>query len=286
MLLINLMETVLDILNKTTPWLAKRGIETARLDAELLLAHVLNCKRLDLYLQFDRPLEQVTLEQLRPLVRRRGEREPLQYIVGSTSFYGYSIQCDKRALIPRSETEQLITLAEAEGGEEPARILELGTGTGAIAIALAHAYPEAHITAIDKSADALALAAKNIEAQGLSGRVSLVESDWYANVDGRFDWIISNPPYLTEAELQSAQSEVQKYEPVSALVAGKDGMADIRRIILEAPEYLNAGGYVFLETGIAQREPLEVAAKEAGFTQFASHQDYSGRDRFFSLQKG
>lgn len=278
------MDTVLDILDKTAPWLAKRGIANARLDTELLLAHVLNCKRLDLYLQFDRPLEQTLLDVLRPLVRRRGEREPLQYIIGSTSFYGYDILCDSRALIPRPETEQLITLAEAEGGESPSAILELGTGTGAIAITLAHLFPEAQITAVDLSADALALASKNVEAHGLSDRVRLKQSDWYAAVDPGFDWIISNPPYLTEAELQSAEPELQQFEPSSALVAGADGMADIRRIIHAAPQYLNASGHIFLETGIAQRSLIEAAAKDAGFTEFAAHQDFSGRDRFFSMQ--
>src|SRR5882757_4957498 len=165
------MLTVLEIIKRTTEFFDKRGVESARLNAELLIGHALGLKRMQLYLQFERPLTETELEKIRPLVKRRGSREPLQYIMGETDFSGLKLKVDRRALIPRPETERLIELLTQHVATPPASILDLGTGSGAIALALAKTWPEAAVTAVDKSEEALALARENAEACGLAARV-------------------------------------------------------------------------------------------------------------------
>lgn len=279
------MQTVLEIIRKTAPWLEKRGVANARLDTELLLAHLLKCKRLDLYLQFERPLEEALLQSLRPLVKRRGEREPLQYIIGTTSFCGHEILCDKRALIPRQETEQLVELIVAKVARDKMnRILELGTGTAAIAIALAHEYPEASITAVDISAEALALAGENVARSGVSSRIQLLNSDWFSQVQGEFELIVSNPPYLSKEEVASAEPEVREFEPQGALTAGDEGLEALARILKEGKSRLSVDGQIFLETGIAHAEKLQAISLEAGYSQSSAYKDLQGRSRFFRAQ--
>src|SRR5882724_9418143 len=166
------MLTVLEIIRKTTDFLAGKGIESARLNSELLVGHALGLKRMQLYLQFERPLSEAELEKIRPLVRRRGQHEPVQYVLGETDFFGLHLKTDRRALIPRPETEQLLELITTRLTAPPARVLDLGTGSGAIALALAKQYPLAAVTAVDTSEDALALARENAEATGLAGQVT------------------------------------------------------------------------------------------------------------------
>jgi len=277
------MLTVLEIIKRTTDFLEKRGVESARLNAELLIGHALTLKRMQLYLQFERPLTETELEKIRPLVKRRGNREPVQYIMGETDFGGLKLKVDKRALIPRPETEYLIELITQRLTEAPATILDLGTGSGAIALALAKAYPGAVVTAVDKSAEALALARENAVATGLGDRVHFLESNWFAALPagGKFQLIVANPPYLSEQETKEALPEVREFEPVTALSAGADGLADLRTIIADGHSRLNAGGFIACETGIAQREKLTELAANTGYVRTESLQDLTGRDRYF-----
>lgn len=276
------MFTVLDIIKKTTDFFAAKGIDSPRLNAELLIGHALGRKRMQLYLEFERPLTEPELEQIRPLVRRRAQHEPMQYIIGETEFFGLRLKVDRRALIPRPETEQLVEhITVACAGSAPARILDLGTGSGALALALAQAFPQAAVTAVDRSPDALALARENAVSTGLAERVCLLASDWFEAVPaGTFDVIVSNPPYLSAEETAETSPEVRGFEPREALTAADDGLADLCRIIATAPRFLRPGGLLALETGIAQRERLLARTQSAGFSRHEAKQDLAGRDRF------
>ncbi len=277
------MLSLLEIIKKTTEFFVARNVESARLNAELLVGHALGLKRMELYLQFERLLTEAELETIRPLVRRRAQREPLQYILGETDFCGLRLKVDRRALIPRPETELLVERVVAASGASPAAILDLGTGTGAIALALAKQFPEARVTALDRSEDALALARENGERTGLAERIRWLKSDWYSALpaDERYDLIVANPPYLTVAETQEAAPEVREFEPVSALIgAGAEGADDLRAILVGARERLSEGGLLAMETGIAQHAALIGWATELGFARTESQQDLTERDRF------
>ena len=261
------------------------GIENARLQSELIFAGTLRCRRLDLYLQFERPLTQEQVNTLRERIMRRARREPVQYIVGDTDFRTLTLKCDSRALIPRPETEELVgfvleKLNAVRPAGTPARVLDLGTGTGAIALSIATERPGTEIVAADKSPDALSLARENAAALGISS-VSFLQSDWFGNVEGVFDVIVSNPPYLTQAEWECAQAEVRDHEPLSALVAENNGLADLEKILRGARERLAPDGFVAFETGIAQHAELAEIARGCGFSETESLTDLSERPRFF-----
>lgn len=274
--------TLLEIIQKTTDFLAAKKVESPRLNAELLIGHALGLKRMQLYLQFERVLAEPELEKIRPLVKRRSQREPLQYILGDTEWAGLRLKVDRRALIPRHETELLIDLIQERCAEPPQRILDLGTGSGAIALALAKRYENAEVTAVDASADALALANENAALVGVGERVHFLRSNWYEAVppETSFDVIVANPPYLTEEETAAAEPEVRVHEPASALVAAEEGLADLRVIISGAARYLRAGGLIALETGIAHHEALTRLLEQAGFEAIESKADLTERDRF------
>lgn len=275
------MLTVLEIIKRTTDYFAGKGLESPRLNAELLVGHALGRKRMQLYMEFERPLTEAELEKIRPLVRRRAQHEPLQYIVGETEFFGLKLKCDRRALIARPETEYLAELVVA-AQPEPARVLDLGTGSGALALALAKAWPAAAVTAVDASTEALALAAENAAANGLAGRVAFLVSDWFAALPAgsRFELIVANPPYLSAEETAATAPEVRGFEPVAALMAAEDGLADLRKIVAAAPAFLAPGGLLALETGIAQHGELAWLAAAAGLERFESRPDLAKRDRY------
>lgn len=280
------MLTVLEIIQKTTAFLAAKGIESPRLQAELLVGHALRLPRMQLYLQFERPLPEAELEKIRPLVRRRAQREPLQYIVGETEFLGLKLKVDRRALIPRPETELLVEHVINAGPAPPSRVIDLGTGSGAIALALARAFPNAEVLAVDASEEALALARENALGTALADRVSFLRSDWFAAVPtGAFDVVVANPPYLSAEETAATQPEVHQFEPPTALSAGDGGCAALLAIIRAAPSYLNPGGLLALETGIAQHTRLLAAVLEAGLRQGESRCDLTGRERFLFARK-
>lgn len=279
--------TIREIKERTEAFFTSKGVANARLDTDTLIAHSLGLQRLELYLDLDRPLTEAQLDTLRPLVKRRAEREPLQYIVGTVDFCNMELKVDSRALIPRYETEELVEIVSAALSEEPNAILDLGTGSGALALAFAKKYPEASVDAVDLSGEALSLAMENAALLGLEGRVKFHEGSWFSpsGLHGsRYDLIVSNPPYLTEEEMTTAEPEVVGHEPHSALVSGGDGLDDIRLIFKEAAVFLNDGGLLALETGIAQGEALEALATAAGLTG-ESLEDLSGRPRFYFARK-
>lgn len=233
------------------------------MDAEHLIAHVLGCKRMQLYLEFERPMPEELLQQLRPLLKRRAAREPLQYIIGSTGFMDFQLFTDSRALIPRPETEELIELIEQDFSKaSPSRILDLGTGTGAIACALARLFPEARVFATDVSSEALELCTKNVRELGLENQITCLHSDWFEKIDGTFDLIVSNPPYLSDAELETVAPELRKHEPEGALTSGKTGMECIEVLLSDGPGYLTQGGGLYLETGSGQEVAIMACAEK------------------------
>jgi release factor glutamine methyltransferase len=287
------MPTVLEVLQKSADFLGRKGLERPRLEAEWLLARALGCGRLDLYLRFDQPLEEAQLEPLREQVARRGRREPGQYIAGRAGFLDFEVGCDRRALIPRPETEELAELVFARVTEAPTAALDLGTGTGVLAIALARRWPECRVTALEASAAALELARANAAALGAGGRIRFLNTRWPEGFKelgpaGRFQVVVANPPYLTEAEWAAAQPEVREWEPRAALVSGEEGLADLRAILRAAPECLAPGGLLAMETGTghhaalaAEAAALTDAGGRAAYGRTESMRDMSGRDRFF-----
>jgi release factor glutamine methyltransferase len=277
------MLSVLEVLKKTSEFFAAKGIESPRLNAELLVGHALALPRMRLYLEFERPVSDPELAAIRELVRRRGRREPLQYVLGAAEFGGLRLKSDSRALIPRPETEFLVETVRARGPAAPARILDLGTGSGAIALALAAAFPLARVTAVDTSPEALELAAENAAATGLAGRVEFVRSSWFAALapDAIFDLIAANPPYLSAVEVEAAAPEVRDFEPRGALEAPADGFADLAAIIAGGPAHLADGGLLALETGTGHHARAAAAAQAAGFRRSESLPDLAGRDRVF-----
>jgi release factor glutamine methyltransferase len=281
------VQNLLDTLKKAAEFLARKGLESPRTEAEHLFAAGLGLKRLDLYLQFERLLTDPEVEKLRALTVRRGNREPLQHIVGQVEFRDLVLKSDKRALIPRPETEELVDLAlTLFPAEQGVRVLDLGTGSGAIALALAAERPAWVVEAVDRSPEALALARENAERCGLSARVAFAESDWFGAVPDAYDLIVSNPPYLTDAEVAEAEPEVRQFDPVSALVAPEAGLADLRKILTAAPAHLRSGGWVLCETGIEQHAALAALSQQLGYAEATGLPDLSGRPRFWRARRG
>jgi release factor glutamine methyltransferase len=276
------MLSIREIQGKTVGYLQGKGVPNPKLDTDLLIAHVLGLKRLELYLDIDRPLTDTQLDQLRPLVKRRADREPLQYIIGSVEFSGLRLKVDTRALIPRPETEELVEHIRNRLVKAPRRILDLGTGSGAIAIALAVAYPGAEVCATDRSQNALDLAKENAGQYVSDKRIRFRLGNWFDAIDKgeRFDLIVSNPPYLTEEELQTAEPEVRRHEPEQALVSGDDGLDDLKGILSTAALFLNQGGFLALETGVAQHTELDKICTRSRL-EGEGISDVSGRPRFY-----
>ena len=276
------MLTIREIKERTEIFFKEKGVPNAKLDTDILIAHSLGIKRLDIYLDLDRPLTEAQLTDLRTLVKRRSSREPLQYITGNTEFYGLTLKVDPRALIPRHETEELIDLIVKRLETPPKRILDLGTGSGAIALALASKYSDAEVTATDQSEEAITLAKENAIALNLSSRVTFIKGNWFEPLDegARFDLIVSNPPYLTEAEMQTAEPEVIDHEPHNALASGQEGLDDLGLLFKSVPRHLAEGGLLALETGIGQADAIKAMALEVSL-HGQSVEDLSEHPRFF-----
>jgi len=278
------MKTVIDVIQATTAYFQKSGLESPRLNIEHLLAHVLQRKRMDLYLEFDRPLGEPELEPLRGLVKRRAAGEPLQHLLGTAEFHGRTFLCDKRALVPRPETERLCELLIESGIENPAaEILDVGAGSGVIALTLAAAWPEARVTAVDVSPEALALARENATRLGLAGRVQFLTSDLLSGVTGAFELIVANLPYIASHEISTLAREVQ-HDPFSALDGGPDGLEVFRRFVPQAARHLR--GRLALEIGHDQAEPLAALLAAHNFQDIRPQTDYQGKDRFIFATYG
>jgi release factor glutamine methyltransferase len=266
-------------------YLEGKGVERGRLDAEHLLSHALGVPRLQLYLQFDRPLESEELDRFRPLLRRRAEREPLQYILGRAAFRELELAVDPRVLVPRPETEILVdeVLAWAAArGDAGLTAVDLGTGSGAIALSLVGEGPFARVVATDASEEALAVAAINARAAGLEERVELRHGSLFEPLSEgeRFDVVVSNPPYVAEAEAATLEPEVAVWEPSGALFGGPDGLAVLRAIVAGAALFLHGGGLLALEVGVTQAGQVVAAVEEAGgYDDVRVRRDLAGRQR-------
>jgi release factor glutamine methyltransferase len=272
--------TVLEAIQKSTDFLAKRGVESPRLQAELLLAHRLSMPRMKLYLNFERTLTPDEADNYRELVKRRGQREPLQHITGSTSFCGFEIAVSRHALVPRPETEILAELGWTALAPLPtATALDLGTGTGCIAIALAAKCPNAKIVASDISRDALALAKENAAKNNV--QIEFIQGDRFASTppDTLFDLIISNPPYIASAEIETLEPEVKDFDPRTALDGGADGLDFYRMFAVEAKPFLKPGGKIMLEFGDGQAPAIRQIFENEKWVVEALKDDYSQRAR-------
>lgn len=271
---------LLEVLRGTERYLADRGVESPRLNAEHLLAHALGLKRMELYLQFDRPLTEAERAPLRDLVKRRGTREPLQHVLGTAEFHGRTFTCDKRALVPRPETEQLVELALGMTKDNPAAtLLDIGTGSGVIALTLALELPSAVLHATDLSSDALALAAENAARHALTDRIVFHQADLLPPGDVRFDLIIANLPYIPAEDIASLSPEV-RHDPSSALDGGADGLDLIRRLIDTAPGRLAPGGALLLEIGLGQADAVNALLSARKFRDISVRPDYQNIPRF------
>jgi release factor glutamine methyltransferase len=277
--------SVLDVLQSTTAYFKKRGVENPRLNAEHLLAHVLKGKRIELYLEFERQLSENELAPLRELVRRRGEGEPLQHLLGTVEFCGLTFLCDRRALVPRPETEELVELVESRIENRESRIVDVGTGSGVIAISLANKLPQARVVAVDVSEAALALARENAVRLGLEARVEFQKSDVLENLSETFDVIVANLPYVSLQDRQSLSREVLR-DPEVALFPGQTGEELIRRLIEQAPAHLESGGLLALEIGLGQGEPLKAFFTQKKWRDIETKNDYSGGTRFLFASYG
>ncbi len=279
------MKTILDTLDAGTQWLEKRGIEDARRHMQWLVCHILGLSRIELYTSFDQVMEEQDLATLRDYLKRRGTGEPLQHILGTVEFHRHEFLTDKRALIPRPETEELVELCLEHYSsklDRGAKILDLGTGSGVLGISLALALKKTEkqfeITCADISSDALSLAKENAHALQ-APNIHFLETDLFSQVSDSYDLIVANLPYIPETDRQSLKKEVT-FDPDLALFSGEDGLDLIRRFCTEATNHIVPGGSIALEIGIHQHQQVETLLNENGFSNIHTHSDLSGIKRF------
>lgn len=280
------MMTVIEAINLSTDYLAKKNIESPRINAEHLLAHILKCKRLNLYLSFDRPLKEDEVNQYRVLLLRRSKAEPLQYIIGNVEFYGLEFDVNPAVLIPRPETELLVEkIIERIKGETNLRILDVGTGSGNIAIALAKNLVDCNIIGIDISSDALKIAQLNADKNEVANKILFKEID-ILNVDyfenESFNLIVSNPPYISVNDYQQLRPELAVYEPRIALTDNGDGLKFYRGISEKAQALLTGNGKLYFEIGMGQSGAIARIMEENLFKDIRIDKDYSNIDRIIS----
>ena len=282
------MLTVLDSLQKSTEFLERKGIESARLNAELLLAEILKCKRLDLYLRFEKPLTEEETNKYRDWIARRGKFEPMQYIIGHVEFYGLLFNVNPSVLIPRQETEILVeTVLDLNKKREGIRILDIGTGSGIIPITLAKHLKECSITAIDISSRAIETAKQNSIINQIDGAINFIEQDLFnANFNpGSFDIIISNPPYVSKQEFSTLQKEITDYEPAEAVTDKNDGLTFYRFIIEKGTEWLSENGQLYFEVGKDQFEYVKNMMAEKDYKNISVIKDYDKIERVIKGDK-
>jgi release factor glutamine methyltransferase len=276
--------TLLKLLRWTTNYFTEKGIDNPRLDAELLLAAVLKLDRVGLYLNYDRPLSREELDIVRPLVKKRGQREPLQYLLGTTEFWSLPFKVTPDVLIPRADTEILVEEALARAGST-GELLDAGTGSGAIIISLASELPGWQLTGLDISVAALAIARENIELNRVADRVQLLQGDLAELPDQRYDLIVSNPPYIAQREWDELMPEVRCFEPPLALLAENDGLGCYQQLAAQVDSRLKSGGWLLLEIGYQQADAVCELLTIAGLTNLFVRKDYSGQSRVVGGQK-
>jgi release factor glutamine methyltransferase len=302
---------VLEVIQKSADFLTRKGVDSPRLQVELLLAHVLQLPRMKLYLDFERRLSDAEMDVVRELVKRRGQREPLQHITGSTSFCGLEMTVNRNVLVPRPETELLAEagweflatfrerraatrLVQHDGAQRAAsetsapEALDFGTGSGCIAIALAVKCAAARVVALEASAEALVVAKQNATRNNVIDRITLLRGDGLEALpkDANFDLIVSNPPYIPSAEIATLQPEVRDFDPRPALDGGADGLDFYRRLAAEASPFLKAEGRIMLEFGDGQADDLSRIFEARSWIVEAVRPDYSKRPRIFIARRG
>ncbi|MCE9518600.1 MAG: peptide chain release factor N(5)-glutamine methyltransferase [Verrucomicrobia bacterium] len=273
------MKLLLETLTSGAEYLAKRGVEDSRLNMEHLLAHVLGCRRLDLYLRFNEMLQEEPLVPLRALLKRRGEGEPLQHLLGTVEFHGSVFVSDSRALVPRPETEHLVSIVIEKmfRGVTPNQVLDMGAGSGCIGLSLAKAWPQCEVTLADVSEDALELARLNAGRLGLQPK--FIRSDLFEKITGDFDLVIANLPYIPIAEKKSLDREVLR-DPALALFGGESGLDIIHRFIADCPAHLAEGGRIALELHHDQAKRVSERLHHDGFANIETARDLAGIERF------
>lgn len=287
--------TIKELLEVTTTFLTRKGIDNPRLSAEILLAHQLNLTRVKLYIAFDQPLNDQEINGYRSLIKRRLNREPIQYITGTQEFWSLDFDVDPRVLIPRPESEilveQVILLHKQWLGNtnRPPKILDLCTGSGALAISIAREIDNASICASDISEDALTVAASNSKKHDTDKQIGFIQGDLWHPIEKlgtKFDFIISNPPYVASIDYESLSPEVRDYEPRQALDGHHNGMFYIEKIIMNGPNYLEPGGWLLIEMAPAQIDmALKIIDKSENFSEKRCIKDYGHRDRVIIAKK-
>ena len=278
--------TVLEVLQNTATYFAKKKVESPRLNIEHLLADVLGKKRIDLYLEFDRVLTEQELDLLREKVRRRAEGQPLQHILGHWDFFGRTFKTDARALVPRPETELLVETVLAEmGSTQEGRLIDVGTGAGILAITFALEKPGLTIWATDISESALALARENAERLGVLSRVEFIQSELVEAVEGPFDWVVANLPYIPTTDLPDLPSEV-RFDPVAALDGGTDGLVPMRKLIESIRSKLSSNSLIALEIGSGHAAAVRDILARSNYRDISLRKDYQGIERILIARYG
>jgi release factor glutamine methyltransferase len=283
------MLTVLEALNSASNYLQNKGIKSSRLNAELLLSHVLNCKRLELYLSFDRPLQKSEIDSYRGLLKRRSDFEPLQYIIGKVEFYGLKFEVNKSVLIPRPETELLVeAVIESVGKDESINILDIGSGSGNISIALAKNIPSCRVVGLDISEEAIVISKRNAKLNGVDNQLMFVKKNIFNGIDNfenKFDVIVSNPPYVSIEDFANLDPELRLFEPKIALTDESNGLSFYRTISSLSKTLLKNNGKLFFEIGDAQAEKVKKILMDDNYKNILIKKDYSDIERIIMGEK-
>lgn len=281
------MHKLLEILNLSREYLEKKGVESAKLNAELIIADILKIKRLDIYLNYERPMIDEEIVKIREWIKRRGDKEPLQYIIGKEEFYGLTFKVNKSVLIPRQDTEVLVEKAvEKLKNRVKPKVLDIGVGSGAISISIAHNITESVVLGVDISDDALCVARENMELNEIKN-LKLIKSNVFENINyHEFDMIISNPPYIPDYEYETLMSEVKEHEPKTALVADDNGYFFYKKIINEGKNYLVSGGAILFEAGYNQAQNIgKLFIEDGNYKDIEIFKDYAGIERVVTAVK-